>query len=206
MLPKISDIIGVWKLIGKFEDATDPWENVEYKFSPRIFGRGSTHKFGWYLEGKGETVDGLDGIVELLLNKFRYKSDKELFGKKDYWQHPSEFAERCQGDCEDHALWVWRKLKENNIRARFIGGKLCRNKPGFSFHAWVVFNNQGVDYSFETIAKEKEKMILPLHDKYVNEKYIPLFGVDHELRTYGYAGIGIMAKKFSFKEIFDTNR
>ena len=30
-----------------------------------------------------------------------YVSDKELFGKEDFWQPPEDFEKRRQGDCQD---------------------------------------------------------------------------------------------------------
>src|SRR5436309_871753 len=51
----------------------------------------------------------LDDIRDFL-KKCRFVSDKEQFGKDDYWMPPEEFEERRKGDCDDFALWAWRQL------------------------------------------------------------------------------------------------
>jgi len=37
--------------------------------------------------------------------------------ERDFWQHPKTFEQLRKGDCEDHALWAWRKLTELGIPA-----------------------------------------------------------------------------------------
>jgi predicted transglutaminase-like cysteine proteinase len=44
--------------------------------------------------------------IHKFLRKCRYMSDQEQFGVKDYWMPPEEFEKKCQGDCDDFALWV----------------------------------------------------------------------------------------------------
>jgi len=39
--------------------------------------------------------------------------------ERDFWQHPKTFEQLRKGDCEDHALWAWRKLTELGIPAEF---------------------------------------------------------------------------------------
>jgi hypothetical protein len=60
--------------------------------------------------------------VRTFLATCKYVSDKELFGKRDYWQPPEDFEERKKGNCEDFALWTWRQLLNMGYEARFIGG------------------------------------------------------------------------------------
>ena len=75
-----------------------------------------------------------------------YVSDKELFGKNDYWQPPEEFEQRKKGDCEDFALWTWRQLMNMGYDARFIGGSCGRYGDG---HAWVEYFRDGKCYLLE---------------------------------------------------------
>jgi len=69
-----------------------------------------------------------------------YVSDKELFGKRDYWQPPEDFEKLKKGDCEDFALWTWRQLLGMGYEARFIGGSRGRYGAG---HAWVEYIQDG---------------------------------------------------------------
>lgn len=77
-----------------------------------------------------------------------YVSDKELFGKDDYWQPPEDFEKRKKGDCEDFALWTWRQLLELGYDARFIGGRCGRYGEG---HAWVEYFQDGKCFLVEAL-------------------------------------------------------
>lgn len=83
-----------------------------------------------------ETISEIRGF----LAGCEYVSDKELFGKDDYWQPPEEFEKRKKGDCEDFALWTWRQLLNLGYHARFIGGRCGRYGEG---HAWVEYFQDG---------------------------------------------------------------
>jgi hypothetical protein len=88
------------------------------------------------------------GEVRKFLLGCKYLSDKELFGKDDYWQPPEEFEKRKQGDCEDFALWTWRQLLGMGYDARFIGGSCGRYGVG---HAWVEYIQNGKWYLVESL-------------------------------------------------------
>lgn len=77
-----------------------------------------------------------------------YVSDKELFGKDDYWQPPEKFEQRKKGDCEDFALWTWRQLLRMGYDARFIGGASGRYGEG---HAWVEYFHSGKCFLLEPL-------------------------------------------------------
>jgi hypothetical protein len=85
------------------------------------------------------TCDTMREVREFLVT-CEYVSDKELFGKDDYWQPPEEFEQRKKGDCEDFALWTWRQLLSMGYDARFIGGSSGRYGEG---HAWVEYFQSG---------------------------------------------------------------
>ncbi len=70
------------------------------------------------------------------LRMCRAVSDRELFGKEEYWQPPDEFEKRKAGDCEDFSLWTWRQLLEMGFEARVVFGRHGRYGIG---HAWVMF-------------------------------------------------------------------
>lgn len=70
----------------------------------------------------------------------RYLTDKEQFGKDDYWLPPEQFEATRKGDCEDFALWVWRQLIGMGYRARFVVGRSGRYGDS---HSWVTFEDNG---------------------------------------------------------------
>jgi Predicted periplasmic protein len=88
------------------------------------------------------------GEVRTFLAGCKYVSDKELFGKRDYWQPPEDFEKRKKGDCEDFALWTWRQLLNMGFDARFVGGSAGRYGDG---HAWVEYFQDGKCFLLEPL-------------------------------------------------------
>ena len=83
------------------------------------------------------------------LKDCRYVSDREQFGKNDYWLAPEKFEIRKKGDCEDFALWTWRQLMEMGYPARFVCGYAGLFNSG---HAWVTYVHDGKTYLMEPTA------------------------------------------------------
>jgi len=73
-------------------------------------------------------------------------SDKEQFGKDEFWQPPEDFEKTKRGDCDDFALWTWRQFLSLGYKARFVGGEYGRYGGG---HAWVSFEKNGKHYIVE---------------------------------------------------------
>ena len=150
------------------------------------FGAGSRRPFSHYLEGESRVkVQSVDEICRWL-QQCEYMRDPDLFNQRDFWQHPEQFEELQKGDCEDHALWAWRKLKELNIPAEFVVGRTYwpdnGNGARQGAHAWVSFQENGRRYILETT--HKQQLIYP-HDA-VQERYHPWFSVDQGMKTYRY--------------------
>ena len=93
-----------------------------------MFGDGARHGFEWVFEGASAVdVSSVDDILEWLRG-CRYETDESLFVESDFWQHPRTFEQFKRGDCEDFALWAWRKLVELGLDASLIIGR--RIPPG----------------------------------------------------------------------------
>ena len=84
------------------------------------------------------------------LKTCKYVSDRELFGKDDYWQPPEDFEKRKKGDCEDFAFWTWRQLMELGYNCRVVFGRHGRYGTG---HAWVQFVQDGQCYIVEPLLR-----------------------------------------------------
>jgi hypothetical protein len=113
--------------------------------------------------------------------------DPHLFHEPDYWQHPTTFEQLKRGDCEDHALWAWRKLAEQGIDARFVVGRWRQHDsadPGL--HAWVFYEQDGASYVMETVTKDDAAMVQELGT--VRDMYSPHFSVDRWYRSQAYEG------------------
>ena len=150
-------LTGFVRLAGGLRPFESPWDRVALRVPVAAFGPGSRRHFAHYFEGKsGVRIESIDGIVEWLLT-CEYVTDSRLFNEPDRWQHPSSFEELRRGDCEDFALWTWRKLAELEIDAEFYVGRVLLNDEPHVLrqHAWVVFCVDDVEYLFEPAAREE---------------------------------------------------
>jgi hypothetical protein len=180
-------LLGYYRLARLWIATNDPWAHVVHPVPFRYFGLGSRREFSWYLEGNSRVgVADIHEIKRWLLGCV-YKTDLALFDMPDFWQHPEQFEGLRQGDCEDHAIWAWRKLKELGVPARLYSGRvLVPVNGGAGFHAWVVFEHEGQSWLFESVSFHVRRMVLPLDQ--VRAGYIPHFSVDHALKTRMYCG------------------
>ena len=151
-----------------------------------MFGDGARHGFDWVFEGDSTVaVASLDDILGWLA-ACDYETDASLFREADYWQHPHTFEQLRRGDCEDFALWAWRKLVELGIDADLVIGR--RVPPGSenSRHAWILFRNGAEEFLFEPIIREREAAVRLLAT--VRAEYIPEFGVSRGRNRFLFAG------------------
>ena len=152
------------------------------------FGPGSQQPFAAYFEGVSSVhVGSIDDMVAWL-QTCEYITDLELFHERDVWQHPGIFERRRRGDCEDFALWAWRKLAELAIDAEFcVGRVISDDRPEIDRqHAWVVYRVNGTPFLFEPAARTASRMIRPLAD--VMGEYVPHFAVNHQFDTNAFVG------------------
>ncbi len=88
--------------------------------------------------------------LRLFLRRCRYVSDKDQFGKREYWMPPEDFEKSRKGDCDDFALYAWRQLMGMGYETRFVGGTIG-DTP--SKHAWVTFVQDGEHFLLEPQAR-----------------------------------------------------
>jgi hypothetical protein len=164
------------------------WERVTMRVPERAFGPGSQQPFATYFEGASRVpVRCIDDIVAWL-QTCEYVTDLELFQERDFWQHPGDFERRRRGDCEDFALWTWRKLAEIGVDAEFCVGRVIVDDGAAvnRQHAWVVYRVSGTAYLFEPAAGIPSRMIRPLAE--AMGEYVPHFAVNHRFDTNAFVG------------------
>ena len=164
----------------------DAWARWEYGVPPTAFGRGSRHDFAWYFEGESAVRVASIGEIQDWLLGCQYANDTALFHEPDFWQHPCTFEELRRGDCEDHAIWAWRKLVELGMDADLVSGTVRHDDGGRVGHVWVVLRDGGTTFVLECVAKSSELMLRPLAE--VRDQYRPEFGVDRARRPYVFNG------------------
>ena len=169
-------------------DDKDSWRSLPHDVPMVAYGEGNlTDDFRWYMEGPSRVpVASVSEICEWLRG-CEYVRDPVLFGRADYWQHPSGFEELRRGDCEDHALWAWRKLIELGHHAELLVGRcLSHDSEQDRFHAWVVYREGETRYLLETVTKTDVPMTAPL--EVASRQYHPHASVDHLFQRRLYAG------------------
>lgn len=163
----------------------DPWRRYPHPVPLHRFGQGARHDFGWYFEGESQVEVGSLAEIQTWLLGCRYRRDGDLFHEADFWQHPRTFERLRQGDCEDFALWAWRKLVRLGFEAEFVAGHRRHRRGPAEPHAWVLFRREGQLHVFEAVAREAERMVRPLAA--VHERYAPEVAVDARLQRYVFA-------------------
>jgi hypothetical protein len=147
--------------------------------------------FPVYLRGPSNVrVSSVEEIKEWLLG-CSYQTDRDQFGR-EYWQHLLEFEDRRVGDCDDYAIWAWRKLVDLGFDARLVVGKTLPIANALLGHAWVVYRDRDRSYLFDGTASPSE-MIRPLDE--AKSEYRPEYGVDRGGKRYTYAGAVLSLKE-----------
>ena len=179
-----SAIRSVLRTIDRAIPIDDSWQKREAMVAKHRFGHGNQHNWQWYFNGRsGVYVSSLKHVCRWL-RRCKYTHDATLFQERDFWQHPVTFETTQKGDCEDHAVWAWRKLIELGIPAELVYGKCTYVHPDDSAHVWVVFMRKERSYVLETTAKARKRMVLPVHK--AKHYYSPEVSVDANLKTYVY--------------------
>jgi len=174
------------RLLARSTQAQEPWERLPYHPTLQAFPRGSMHPFPWYFEGESTVqVTGVDDICDWLL-ACEYVQDRELFHEDDFWQHPSTFERIRKGDCEDYALWAWRKLVELGVEAELVSGVWHPPDDVPGGHVWVRYRNDGREFILETVGRTREGMVRTFES--AKPEYVPHAGVDHRFQLFAYSG------------------
>jgi hypothetical protein len=194
----LSQIISpLLRLAGRLVGRESPWARVGMRVPAGAFGPGSERPFTAYFDGDSCVGVASIGDIVAWLQTCEYVSDVELFQKRDFWQHPRDFEISRRGDCEDFALWAWRKLGELGIDADFcVGRVVSRDRPDADHqHAWVVYRIDGTAFLFEPAARTPSHMIRPLAG--AMEDYVPHFAVNHRFETDAFVGCAVDARRAS---------
>lgn len=191
----------VQRLLLRLAPVSDPWERIDVRPALHQIASGSRYEFEWYFEG--ESAVPVSNLFELRnwLRGCHYVRDHELFHERDYWQHPRTFEQLRRGDCEDFALWAWRKLVELGYDADLVIGSW----PGkfHTRHAWVVYRHQGSEYLMEPGNARSAAWVRPLQE--VRDQYVPYFGVGRDRRRFTFAGYLLFLQRRAEGGSFDRN-
>lgn len=112
-------------------------------------------------EIKTEKQNKIEQIYEVnnYVNKFRYKSDQENYGKNDYYASPLEMIKKGAGDCEDFAILKYNILvKEFGINPKDLGFMYGQYGPNKIPHMVLSFKANGDDYILDNTTNKITKL------------------------------------------------
>ncbi len=98
-------------------------------------------------------------------NNQKYASDKEVWGKDDYWATPKEYISKGKGDCEDFAICMYYGLRAEGWgkdQVNIWSGYVILGKDKGYAHAATVFELDGEEYytavSVPQLIKARDRM------------------------------------------------
>ncbi len=165
----------------------DPWRRLPFEPPLRAFGPGASDDFASYLAGESQVQVQTPGEAAEWLTQCRYASDPDLHGEVDAWLHPATLELVRSGDCEDFALWGWRKLVDLQLEAHFVVGVRHRSDGTSQRHAWVVYRTDAGEFLFDGVESCVERIVRPLAA--IRHQYEPQVGVTPVAVRYVYAGL-----------------
>ncbi len=167
--------------------AGDPWLRLPHAPPLAAYGPGLVHDFHEFLAGSSRIAATSPEIVARWLLECRYAADAQLLAEHDHWLHPATFELVRSGDCEDYALWGWRKLVDAGYDADFVVG-LAPSPAGDAVrHAWVVYRDAALEYILDGVQRRLERAIRPR--TLVGDAWIPQAGADARGRRFAFAGL-----------------
>lgn len=167
--------------------ARDPWHRFDLEPPLRAFGPGAHDDFPHYLSRSSRVQVHTPGDVARWLAACRYADDHSFLDDHDHWQHPCTFELLRCGDCEDFALWGWRKLLEARYTAEFIVGMRHRRDGVTGRHAWVVFEDRGERFVLDGVERPLGNVIRSMDE--ARTEYEPQVGVGADCRRFVFAGL-----------------
>jgi hypothetical protein len=165
----------------------DPWVRLPLAPPFGAYGPGAQDEFPTYLEGPSRVSAPSPAAVASWLLSCRYAADEHLLDAHDHWLHPSTFELVRAGDCEDFALWGWRKLVEASIDATFVVGMSAAANGTPVRHAWVTFRDGSDEFVLDGVQRSLELIVRPR--AILGEAYVPQVGADREGRRVAFAGL-----------------
>jgi hypothetical protein len=178
MLPEVARVL---RQLGEEDDV---WAFRPCQAPLHLLWEGCRHDLDWYLSGESRIQVRTVPDVCRWLRGCQYLSDQALFREPDFWQHPATFEQIRRGDCEDHALWAWRKLLDLGLPAELCVGHRLGIDGTAGGHAWTLFRENETEYLLESVAKYRRGTLQPLEA--VRHAYVPYFSLtgDRGLKLY----------------------
>jgi hypothetical protein len=178
MVPEVA------RVLFQLAEEEDLWASRPCQAPLHLLWEGCRHDLDWYLAGESRIRVHAVADICRWLHGCQYLSGQALFREPDFWQHPVTFEQIRRGDCEDHALWAWRRLLDLGLPAELCVGHRLGTDGTAGGHAWTVFREGETEYLLESVAKYRRGTLQPLAS--VRHAYVPYLslGGDRGLKLY----------------------
>ncbi len=137
---------------------------------------------------KNNTWEDLDKISNFAI---RYRSDKLLFNKAEYWQTPAESLKKGHGDCEDWAVTTLSLMRayNNSINCYNILWPTHISILCYEDNSFVIYDQDEIRFSTRLETKNTEDFIVQQENKVAIRKmrnnYFDLYGLHpNERQTF----------------------
>lgn len=164
----------------------DPYETMSMPIPRARLGAPHKRAFEDYLAGSSHVAVHSLADVETFLRGCAYVSHPTRTA--DWTTLASQFERQRSGNCLDHSLWAWRKLRELGQSAELVVGVADPNRVPLVRHAWVVFRQNEQRVVLETITKDAERPMVQGIRPHV-DYYWPEIGVSRDGQPFGYTGM-----------------
>jgi predicted transglutaminase-like cysteine proteinase len=112
--------------------------------------------------------------VNRFLNDWRYRSDDQNYGRRDYWATPLEFL-RQSGDCEDYAIAKYVSLRQLGFTTEQLRLVVVRDVVRDLAHAVLAVYLDDEVYILDNLTNA----VLP-QDRF--SQYVPYFSINETTR------------------------
>lgn len=128
------------------------------------------------LKAKLEKLSPLEQVraVNTFWNQWPYRTDREVYGKEDYWAIPDEFRKNS-GDCEDYCIAKYFTLRELGFRKDQMRVVVVKETIRNIAHAVLAVYLDGKTYILDNLSQNVLE-----HTRIRN--YQPQFSVNEEFR------------------------
>jgi predicted transglutaminase-like cysteine proteinase len=103
-----------------------------------------------------------------------YKSDKDIYGKLDYWATPAEILTKGKGDCEDFAILKMAALRAVGVPAESMALVILRDASRNFFHAVLAISTNNNTYVLDN-----------LRDTVLTDRQLPQYQALYSLSSQG---------------------
>ncbi len=127
------------------------------------------------------TSQGVKGAAPEPLKLIFFKAKQLRYLKdegRDHWQTPRETEINGYGDCEDKAIWLFKRLRETGYEnVRVVVGKL--KKSFHQYHAWVEYTDEkGIAHILDASTQTRIWRRHEISSSY----FVPFFSYDEKAR------------------------